>query len=179
MRATMRPLATIVVAVAALAFAATAGAGSGGLTVDRGIVQFVSSSQIVLRELDGSSVSLAVDGSTVVRLNGLPAGLAEIQPGFVAAVLHSGPRPARAIRAFGRVATSVDSGVIASVEPGRFALRRADGSLITLRTTPSTRVRLNGRPATTAAIRPGRLARVTHTSDGRARLVQLVGRRRA
>jgi hypothetical protein len=178
MPAVARRLATLVVAAAALMLAGTAGAGIGDLTIDRGIVQSVSSSTIVLRELDGTSVTLAVNGSTRVRLNGRPAQLADIQPGFVAAVLHNGSQPARAVRAFGRVGTVVDRGVIATVSFGQFALRRADGGLITLRVTSSTHVRLNGRPASAAAIRPGQRARVTHTADGRATLVQLLGRRR-
>ena len=68
--------------------------------------------------------------------------------------------------------------MIASVSGRQFVLRLVDGSSLTLRITPRTRVRLNGSAATTAAIRPGRLARVTHTADGKAQLVQLVGRRR-
>jgi hypothetical protein len=163
--------------VATVVLSGTAGAAVRELEIDRGIVQSVSTTQIVLRELDGNSVALAVGSATRVLLNGFPAQLSDIQPGFVAAVAHNGPRPARVIRAFGRVAANVDRGVIASVSGRQFVLRLADGSLLTLRVTPSTRVRLNGFPATPAAIRPGRLARVTHTADGRAKLVQLVGRR--
>ena len=161
-----------------LALAGTASAGLRDLTIDRGIVQSVSASQIVLRELDGSSVALAVNDTTRVLLNGSPAALTDIQPGFVAAVAHNGQRPARVIRAFGRVATTVDRGAIASVSARQFVLRRPDGSLLALRITPATRVRLNGLSATPEAIRPGRFARVTYTADGRAKLVQLFGRGR-
>ena len=179
MLAAPRRLAVLVACLATLGVAGTATAAVGELEIDRGVVQSVSTTQIVLRELDGSSVALAVNGSTQVLLNGSPAQLADIQPGFVAAVAHNGPRPARIIRAFGRIATTTDRGTIASVSSRQFVLRRADGSLVTLRITPSTRVRLNGRPATLAAIRPGRLALVTYTAEGKAKLVQLVGRRRA
>ena len=178
MLAAPRRLTVLVACLAALMLAGTATAGLRDLTIDRGIVQSVSPSQIVLRELDGSSVALTVDATTRVLLNGSPAQLTDIRPGFVAAVAHNGPRPARVIRAFGRVAANVDRGVIASVSARQFVLRRADGSLLTLRITPSTRVRLNGFPATPAAIRPGQRARVTHTTDGKAKLVQLVGRGR-
>jgi hypothetical protein len=162
-----------------LALVGTAGAGVHELQIDRGIVQSVSGTQIVLRELDGSSVSLTVNATTRVLLNGSPAQLTDIEPGFVAAVAHNGPRPARFVRAFGRVAANVDRGVIESASAGQFALRRPDGSLLVLRITPFTRVRLNGLPATAAAIRPGQRARVTYTTSGRAKLVQLAGRRRA
>ena len=178
MLAAPRRLAVLVACVATLGLAATAGAAVGELEIDRGIVQSVSTSQIVLRELDGSSVSLVVNADTRVLLNGSPAQLADIKPGFVAAVGHNGDRPARYVRAFGRVAANVDRGVIAGVSGRQFTLRRGDGSLLTLRVTPSTRVRLNGFPATAAAIRPGRLARVTYTTDRKAKLVQLFGRGR-
>ena len=178
MLAAPRRLAVLVACLATLALAGTASAGLRDLTIDRGIVQSISASQIILRELDGSSVALVVDGTTSVLLNGSPAQLNDVRPGFVAAVGHDGARPARFVRAFGRVATSVERGVIASVSLRQFVLRRADGSLLTLRVTPSTRVRLNGLPATPTAIRPGQLARVTYTADGKAKLVQLVGRRR-
>ncbi len=179
MLATSRRLVVLVAALAGLVLAGTASAGLRDLTIDRGIVQSVSASQIVLRELDGSTVALAVDSATRVFLNGSPAQLTDIQPGFVAAVAHKGTQPARAVRAFGRLAASVDRGVIASVSGRQFVLRLVDGSSLTLRITVRTRVRLNGFAATAAAIYPGRLARVTHTTDGKAQLVQLVGRRRA
>jgi hypothetical protein len=178
MLAAPRRLAVLVSCLASLALAGTASAAPRDLTIDRGVVQSVSATQIVLRELDGSSVALAVNGATQVLLNGSPAQLADIQPGFVAAVAHNGSRPARIVRAFGRVAIAVDRGTIASVFPGKFVLRRADGSLLTLRIAPATRVRLNGLPATPAAIRRGQLARVTYSASGNAKLVQLVGRRR-
>jgi hypothetical protein len=179
MLAAPQRLVVLVGCFASLALTGTASAGLRAMTIDRGIVQSVSASQIVLRELDGSSVALAVDASTVVRLNGSPAALAGIQPGFVAAVGHNGGRPARFVRAFGRVATTVDRGVIASVSRSAFVLRRPDGSLLTIRVTVATRIRWNGLPATAAAIRPGRLARVLHTASGTARLVEVFGRRRA
>ena len=168
----------LVACLTTLALAGTATAGIRDLTIDRGVVQSVSATQIVLRELDGSPVALTVDAATRVLLNGSPAQLADVQPGFVAAVAHDGQRPARLIRAFGRVATTVDRGVIARVSGRQFVLRLPDGSLVALRITSATRVRLNGIPATGAAIRPGLVARVTHTADGRARLVQLFGRGR-
>ena len=177
MLAAPRRLAVLVACLATLGLAGAASAAVGELEIDRGIVQSVSATQIVLRELDGSSVALAVNADTRVLLNGSPAQLADVKPGFVAAVGHNGTRPARYVRAFGRVATNVDRGVIASVSGRRFTLRRADGSVLSLRITASTRVRLNGLPATVAAIRTGRLARVTYTADGTAKLVQLAGRR--
>jgi hypothetical protein len=164
------------IAVATLTVACAAHASSTVLTVDRGVVQSVSQTQIVLRELDGSSVSLAVGPDTRILLNGLPAQLGDIEPGFVAAVTHNGARPARVIRAFGRAAPIVDRGVVVSASSGQLVIRRLAGGLLTVRLTATTRIRLNGGPATTSDIRPGMVARVTHTRAGVARLVQLVGR---
>jgi hypothetical protein len=169
-------LATVLF-VATVSTAGSARAATSALTIDRGVIQTVSPTQIVLRELDGSSLALAVGPRTRVLLNALPAQLADLQPGFVAAVAHNGPRPARVVRAWGRVAPVVDRGVVVSVSPGQLVIRRVAGDLLTVRLIVATRVRLNGEPATVADIRDGMLARVTHTRAGVARLVQLVGTR--
>jgi hypothetical protein len=168
----------VVAAIAALAVAAPSPAGVRNLTVDRGVVQSITPTQIVLRELDGSVVALAVDASTRVLLNGAPARLRQIKPGFVATVVHDGTLPARVIRAFGRVGPVVDRGVVVSRGAGLLTVQRADGSQVTVRLTVETIVRWrNGTPARRAAIRPGRLVEVTHTAKGVARLVVLDGRR--
>jgi len=169
-------LATALV-LATLCVAGTASAASAAVTIDRGVVQSVSPTQIVLRELDGSSVALAVGPTTRVLLNGLPAQLGEIQPGFVAAVTHNGARPARVVRAFGRVVTVVDRGVVVSASAAQLVVRRLGGGLVTVQLVGKTIIRLNGGRATAADIRPGMLARVVHTRAGVALLVQLVGRR--
>lgn len=163
--------------LATLSLAGTATAAPGELTIDRGVVQSVSPSRIVLRELDGSTVGIAVGPLTRVLLNGLPAALADIRPGFVAAVAHDGSAPARVIRAFGRMPTTVDRGVVVSVSGRIFTIRTLDGASLTFRVTARTRVRVRGLPATIAAIQPGRLVEVTHTSRGEAIRVAVRGRR--
>ena len=55
----------------------------------------------MLRELDGSTASLAVGPKTRVKVNGLLATLTDIRPGFVATVVHNGAKPAQVVRAFG------------------------------------------------------------------------------
>src|SRR5262249_33540755 len=125
-----------------------------------------SSARIVLRELDGNTVSIAVGARTLVLVNGLPATLDDIQPGFVAAVAHRGSNPARLIRAFGRIQPVVDRGVVVSASPGGLVIRTADGTTRAFRVTPRTRVRWRGFPVTMAAVRPGRLVEVAHTRAG-------------
>jgi hypothetical protein len=167
----------VVAAIAALAVASGSPAAARDLTVDRGVVQSIAPTQIVLRELDGSMVTLAVDGSTRVLLNGVPARLRDIRPGFVAAVVHDGSQPARVIRAFGRVGLVVDRGVVVSRGAGLLTIQRADGTQLTVRLTAETVVRWrNGVLARRATIRPGRRVEVTHTLKGVARLVVVDGR---
>lgn len=157
----------------ALALAGVAGAALRGATIDRGIVQSVSQTQIVLRELDGRQVTLAVGPGTRVRVNGSAASVADVLPGFVAAVVHDGATPARTIRAFGLVRRLGDRGVVAAVTRRTLTIRTPAGALLTFRRGLRTRVRRHGLPAGWAAIRPGTIADVTHTRLGVALLVLL------
>lgn len=52
------------------------------LIFDRGRVLTASASSIVLKERDGSVVTVAVNGGTRVRINGQPGSLSDVQPGF-------------------------------------------------------------------------------------------------
>lgn len=54
------------------------------LTVDRGRVTAASTSSVTLRELDGSSVQVALSPSTQVVVNGRPAQLTDIRRGATA-----------------------------------------------------------------------------------------------
>jgi hypothetical protein len=66
---------------------------------ERGIVQSVSRTAIVLKELDGSTLTIRVDAKTRVFLDGKRASLLDVHPGFVAVVKRERNR-AREIRAF-------------------------------------------------------------------------------
>jgi hypothetical protein len=169
-----RTLAPLLVAAAALlAWSGTATAARGAATVDKGVVQEISETAIVLRALDGSTVTLALGPATTYKLNGRPAALADLRPGLVAAVTHNGSRPARVVRAFGAV-TLVEEGVVESATRSELTLRRADGTLVTIGVGPETKVRKFGRPARRAAIRPGLAARVTYAPGAPAKLVALM-----
>jgi hypothetical protein len=176
----MRPMRLIMglaVLVAALAFAGGTAASTRALEIDRGVVQSVSPTTIVLRELDGSSVALAVAPSTRIRVNGFAATLADIDPGFVAAVTHDGNAPAVLIRAFGRPTVVVDRGRIVSFAVRRLTIRAESGQTLTFRVTARTRILWRGVPATRAALRPGRFAVVSHTPAGEALRVAVRPRR--
>ena len=64
----MKALVVLVVAAAALAAASPVAAGNR--VVERGIVQSVEPSQVVLRALDGTDATIAVGPATRIRLNG-------------------------------------------------------------------------------------------------------------
>jgi len=60
---------------------------------DRGIVQSVSATGLVLKTLDGGAVAVRVDAKTRVSVNGKPASLPEVEPGFVAVVAYTVGKP--------------------------------------------------------------------------------------
>jgi hypothetical protein len=173
----VRSIVRLVAILSALSLVGAGTAAARGLVIDRGVVQSVSATRIVLRELDGSTVEIAVGPSTRVLLNGQPAGLLDIQPGFVAAVGHDGAAPARVIRAFGRVQPLVDRGVVVSMSPRRLVIRTAAGDKLAFRITPRTRFRWRRLPATAAAVRAGRIVDVAHRQDGVAVRVIVRGSR--
>jgi hypothetical protein len=170
----MRLTTSLTTLLAALAFTGPAVAAPSELVVDRGVVQSVTTSGIVLRELDGSVVSLVVGPATRVRLNGLPATLADVRPGFVAGVVHDGTAPAILVRAFGRL---VDRGAIVSTAGRQLTIRADSGQTLTFRVGARTLIFWRGLQATRAALRPGRLAIVTHTAAGEALRVAVRPRR--
>src|SRR4051794_20209934 len=91
---------TVAVAVLALALPATGLAGARG-TTDRGVVQAIDGSHIVLRALDGSAVAFVVFPGTRVKVNGERASLSDITAGLVAEVAADAKGRAVVIRAFG------------------------------------------------------------------------------
>lgn len=161
----------------ALLAVGAASARNVNLVLDRGIVQSVSSAQVVLRALDGSTITITVGPRTRVFLNSDPAPLNAIQPGYVAGALHDGNRPAVYVRAVGRAPLVVDKGVIASVSSTSLALRTA-GGVVTITVGPSTSVQLNGQSANLGDLRPGYAAEVAHRGSEPALTIRARGSRR-
>jgi hypothetical protein len=57
---------------------------SGNTTVSvQGIVQSLSGSAVVVRQLDGSTVSVGVSRSTRITVDGRPGKISDVKPGFV------------------------------------------------------------------------------------------------
>jgi hypothetical protein len=163
----------LVIGLLSLVVAAPAAAAPRA-TVDRGVVQSISSSQIVLRGLDGSTLSFSIAPRTVVLLNGAPASVFAIQPGFTAQVTHTAAGKTLVIRAFGkpRAVKQVDKGVIVSVSPTLLVLRQPTGEIVSVSVGPQTSVILNDAPASLSELRPGYLAAALHYGAQPAREVR-------
>ena len=167
----------IVMALAVVLFApGTASAGTAAVTVDRGVVQSVSATEIVLRALDGSLIPLAVGPFTTVRLNGAPSQLAALRPGFVAEVAHRGDRPARFVRAFGSAQKVEVRGIVTSLSSTAIDVRTAGGTVESVPLASATRFRRLGLPVKRGAARPGARVTVVREDGGPARVVRVVGR---
>lgn len=167
-----------VVALLAIVLPAAATAARADLTVDRGIVQSVADGQIVLRALDGGVESFTVAATTRVKLNGVRVALAEIQPGFVAAVVHDGLAAATLIRAFGRP-TVTERGIVTVLARASITFRTSAGTLVTVPLTAATRFRFRGLLARRTLARPGALVAVRQIGGGPATVVNVLERARA
>ena len=161
-----------------VALIVVAPARAARLSVDRGVVQSVSATQIVLRGLDGSTLAFAIVPRTQVLLNGSPSSVAAIQPGFSAAVAHNAAGRAMVIRAFGKVRAvkRIDKGVVVSVAPNLIELRQPDGTVVSVGVGPQTSVILNNVPVSLAELRPGYLAAVLHVGTQPAREIRALRR---
>lgn len=172
----LRPLVLVLAALALAPPAASAGA-TVAQTTDRGVIQAADSGQIVLRALDGSIVSFTVSSGTRVRLNGMRAAIAELKPGFVAAVVHDTSARALVILAFG-TATITERGVVTALTRSLITLRAADGTIVSVALEPRTQFRFRGRPGARRLARPGATVVVRHTEDGPAKVVAVLKRAR-
>jgi hypothetical protein len=161
--------------VLALALAAPAAAAPGGkLPVDRGIVQSVSALQLVLRSLDGSTLVLQLRPRTQVLVNGAPASVSALQPGFAVTVTHDKQGRVREVDAVGqrRAERQIDKGAVVSASPGLIVLRQPDGSILSVQVARQTVVTLDGIPARITDLRPGDVAAVLHYGNAAAREVR-------
>jgi len=162
----------------ALAIPAASLSAPGGLTLDRGIVQSVDTAHIELRALDGSVASFAVSAATRIKLNGVPATVTEIRPGYVATVVHDGDRPAVAIRAFGRPPIVVVRGVVSSLTRSAIGVD-TDAGPVSVPLDGRTVFRFRGGPGLRRLARPGALVVVRYREGGPAVAVNVLKRARA
>jgi hypothetical protein len=164
---------------AAVAMGVALVAASSGIAADRvverGIVQSIDATTVVLRALDGTDVTVALGPSTRLRLNGTAASLEQIRPGLVAEVVTVGPGPARVLRAFGRVEPRIERGALVRLRAAALVLRRDGGGRIEIPLGGRTTVLRAGRPARLRSLRPGMQLEVVLAANGSARVVRVLG----
>lgn len=121
----------------------------------KGIVQSVSATGLVLRQLDGSEVSIAVTSATRVFVDGKRAGIAGVKPGFVVSAAWTGGTT-RVLQALDLSSSAaVEVGVVRSVSSRTVVVRRSDGRTVAIRVGAKTRVLLDGEATTLRAVRVG------------------------
>jgi hypothetical protein len=122
-----------------------------GEQTDQGVVQSVSANAIVLKELDGSSVSVPVNAQTRVLVDGRPALLREVKPGFVAIAKWKDGKPAHDLRAFDLASDTIVQSVLAHA----VVVTSAGGGTVTIKVNAKTRVFIDGKPAKLNDVKPG------------------------
>jgi hypothetical protein len=157
----------------ALAWLVTAAPALGAdRVVERGVVQSTGASSLVLRALDGVELVVPVGPRTRVRLNGLPASLTDIRPGYVAVAVRAGGGPALRVRAFGRLARTVEQGRVVRVG-SRILVVRAGSGRVRIALTGRTVVRRNGHVVEAGVLRSGMRVVVQQAADGSALVVRV------
>jgi hypothetical protein len=122
----------------------------------QGIVQSVSARAVVLKELDGSTVSVPVDAKTRVLVDGKPASLRSVKPGFVAAAKWKAGKAARELQAFDLSGqNSAGVAVVESVSADAIVVQEARGSTVTIPVDAKTRVFIDGKAASLRDVKPG------------------------
>jgi hypothetical protein len=167
--------ALVVLAAVCAALACAAPALAADRVVERGIVQSVDASGLVLRALDGTGVRVSVGPATRVRLNGRKTTLDAIRSGFVAEAVTTGTGPAVVVRAFGRASASSQTGRLVRVRPRAILLRRGPGDLVRIPLSQSTRVWRGAARLRLGALREGMRVQVVLAANGSARVVLVQG----
>jgi biopolymer transport protein ExbD len=122
----------------------------------RGIVQALSAKAITLKELDGTTLSVSVDAKTRVFVNGKPASLREVKPGFAAIAKGKAGKPARELRTFDLSGQQGPLGaVVKSASATAVVLNEPDGSIVTVVVDAKTHVFIDGKPASLSDVEPG------------------------
>jgi len=116
----------------------------------------VTASEVVLKALDGSSVTVPVDGSTRVLVDGKVGTLQAVKPGFVAVAKWKAGKAAQQLQAFDLSAKSGERlATVKSVSSTRVVVTGANGGTVTIHANARTHVFLDGRPAALRSIDAG------------------------
>jgi hypothetical protein len=71
---------------------------SGPSVSVQGVVQSVSSSTVLVKQLDGSAVVVPIDRTTQIFVNGKPARVSDVKRGYVLIASFQAGRPASVLR---------------------------------------------------------------------------------
>ncbi len=97
-----------------------------------------------------------VAARTLVLVNGVPASLSDVKPGFVAEFTGLAGRAARVLKALDPPPVrTVGAATVQSVSAAAVVVTGADGSTVTIPVDARTRVLVDGNQATLADVRPG------------------------
>jgi hypothetical protein len=121
----------------------------------QGIVQSVTTGSVVLTQLDGSTVSIAVTSGTRVFVDGNRASLANVKPGFVASAAWVAGKT-RVLQAFDlSQAAGIEVGVLKSFSGRTIVVTTSEGRVVRIRIGPKTRLLLDGAPAGLGSVTAG------------------------
>ena len=70
--------------------------------VDQGRIKQVGVSTLVLRELDGTDVTINISPAARIKLNGKNASFVQLRKGIMATTIHDGDKPADQVYATGK-----------------------------------------------------------------------------
>ena len=118
----------------------------------RGIVQSATAKNVVVKELDGTTVRIPVARSTHVFLDGKRATLVDARAGLVAIASWKGGKPALRLQLFDASATVA---VVNSTSSGGVVVTMPSGSNATIRVNAKTRVLVDGKPSQLHAVKAG------------------------
>lgn len=128
----------------------------GPQQTDQGVVQSVTANEVVLKALDGSSVTVPVDGGTRVLVDGKVGTLQAVKPGFVAVATWKAGKAAQALQAFDLSPKSGERlATVRSVSSTRVVVTGANGGTVTIHANVRTHVFLDGRPSALRSIEAG------------------------
>ena len=121
----------------------------------KGIVQSVSAHAIVLRELDGSTVRVPVGPGAHIFVDGKRASHRDVKAGFVASAMWRAGKPA-VLHAFDLSRpNAVSVGLVDSVSARSLVVTGLGGAPVSILVDAKTRVFVDGKRATLAAVRAG------------------------
>ena len=134
----------------------------------QGVVQSLAGRTVVVRALDGSTVTVPIGPGTRVLVDGKAAALRDVKPGFVAIVKWEGGPWAQQLAAFDLSPASGERlAVVKTVSANGVIVTGANGGTVTIHANVRTRVFLDGKPSALANIEPGFTLVTTATKGGK------------